>query len=227
MPDCAHCPVRDHSLCAGMKAEDLVHVSERTDQLEAPAGQVLYFEGDAARFFFTIRRGVVRLVRSFPDGRRSVVGFLHAGDFFGGGFRRDVYDATVEAITPLEYCRIGITDLNELTEEFPELNRQLASMAADRLHAADDHIVLLSRKTAIEKVAAFLLASAEWTGKSSDFALPMARSDIADYLGLTIETVSRTMTRLIDHDIIELPTPQRVMIVDWQALKSLACPEAS
>ncbi|MCA8927156.1 MAG: helix-turn-helix domain-containing protein [Alphaproteobacteria bacterium] len=226
MPDCAHCPVRDHSLCAGMEAGQLIRVAEKTDQLEATPGQALFFEGDPARHFFTIRRGVVRVVRSFPDGRRSVVGFLHDGDFFGGGFGQSAYPATAEAVTDLEYCRITVRDLEELAQEFPALHRQVASMASDRLHAANDHIVLLSRKTAIEKVAAFLLASAEWVGDKGQFDLPMARSDIADYLGLTIETVSRTMTRLIDNQVIALPTPQRVRVLDWSELNTLAKPEA-
>lgn len=209
-----------------MDASDLFRIAERTDQLDAAPGQALFFEGDSARHFFTIRRGVVRVVRSFPDGRRSVVGFLHAGDFFGGGFGRQAYNATAEAVTSLDYCRIGVGDLEELAKQFPALNRQLMSMASDRLHAADDHIVLLSRKTAIEKVAAFLLASAEWSGSKDQFELPMARSDIADYLGLTIETVSRTMTRLIDNEVIALPIPQRVRVLDWEELRGLARPEA-
>lgn len=226
IPDCVQCPVRDNSMCTGVEATERVRVAEKTDQLEASAGQVLYYEGDPARYFYTIRRGVVRSVRTFPDGRRSIVGFLHEGDFFGGGFGRKTYDATVEAVTPLDYCRIGADDLQALSASFPSLCHHLASMAADRLHAADDHIVLLSRKTAIEKVAAFLLASAEWAGGTDRFDLPMARSDIADYLGLTIETISRTMTRLIENRVIALPTPQKVRVLDMNELHALARPEA-
>ena len=226
MPDCATCPVRDHSLCAGMEAKNLIRVAEKTDMLEAPAGQALFYEGDPAHYLFTIRRGVVRVVRTFPDGRRSVVGFLHGGDFFGGGFGRNAYAATAEAVTPLEYCRIDVGDLDALAKTFPGLNHQLAEMTSVRLHAADDHIVLLSRKTAIEKVAAFLLASAEWAGRADRFDLPMARGDIADYLGLTIETVSRTMTKLVEAGVIQLPTPQHVQVLDAAELRALALPEA-
>jgi len=226
MPDCAHCPVRDHSLCAGMGPEDLVRIADKTDMLDARAGEVLHYEGDPARHFFTIRRGVARLVRAFPDGRRSVVGFLHGGDFFGGGFGRKTYDATAEAVTPLEYCRIGADALADLSKSYPSLDHQLAQMASQRLHAADDHIVLLSRKTAVEKVAAFLLASTEWEQGAAEFQLPMTRSDIADYLGLTIETVSRTMTKLVEAQVITLPTPQRVKTLNASKLKALARPEA-
>ena len=226
MPDCAECPVRDHSLCAGMQPQDLIRITEKTDLLETGAGQALFYEGDTARSFFTIRRGVVRLVRSFPDGRRSVVGFLHAGDFFGGGFGRKTYATTAEAVTPLEYCRISVNDLETLAKTHPNLAHQMAEMASDRLHAADDHIVLLSRKTALEKVAAFLLASSEWVSNAHQFDLPMSRSDIADYLGLTIETVSRTLTKLTDSSVIALPTPQYVSILDILELTALARPEA-
>lgn len=226
MPDCAQCPVRDHSLCAGMEPQDLIRIAEKTDLLESEPGQALFYEGDNARSFYTIRRGVVRLVRTFPDGRRSVVGFLHAGDFFGGGFGRRTYAATAEAVTPLEYCRIGVPDLENLAKTYPALDHQLAGMAGERLNAADDHIVLLSRKTSLEKVAAFLLASSEWSGDALQFSLPMSRSDIADYLGLTIETVSRTMTKLVDTGAIALPTPQQVSILDTLELNALARPEA-
>lgn len=227
MPDCERCPVRDHSMCAGLNAAERKWLAEKTDQLEAPSGQVLYYEGDAARHFLTIRSGVVRLVRAFPDGRRSIVGFLHEGDYLGGGFGRKFYDATAEAVTPLDYCRIAVPDLEALSRDFPGLCHQLAGMAERRLHAAGEHIVLLSRKTALEKVAAFLLASAEWTGNPDRFDLPMARSDIADYLGLTIETVSRTMTRLIENQVIALPTPQQVRVLDKAELCALARPEGS
>jgi len=213
-------------MCTGLAAADRARVAEKTDQLDAHASQVLCYEGDPARHFFTIRRGVVRAVRTFPDGRRSIVGFLHEGDFFGGGFGRKTYDATAEAVTDLDYCRIGVADLDDLSKAFPALCHHLAGMAAERLHTADDHIVLLSRKTAIEKVAAFLLASAEWAGNAVQFDLPMARSDIADYLGLTIETISRTMTRLVENKVIALPTPQRVRVLDNGGLSALARPEA-
>lgn len=226
MPDCAQCPVRDHSLCAGMDPHELIRIAEKTDQLDALPGQALFYEGDPARNFFTIRKGVVRLVRTFPDGRRSIVGFLHGGDFFGGGFGRAAYAATAEAVTPLEYCRISVSDLQTLTKEHPSLSQQMSAMAADRLYAADDHIVLLARKTAQEKVAAFLLASSEWAGQANQFDLPMARSDIADYLGLTIETVSRTLTKLTEMGVIALPTPQHVSLLNRLDLRALARPEA-
>lgn len=226
MPDCALCPVRDHSLCAALKPDELPRIAERTDLLTAKPGQALFYEGDSARHFYTIREGVVRMVRAFPDGRRSIVGFLHGGDFFGGGFGRDAYHATAEAVTRLEYCRIPVGELESLAGEIPALDHRLLGMAADRMRAAEDHIVLLSRKTAMEKVAAFLLASGEWEGDGERFALPMARADIADYLGLTIETVSRTLTKLVDQGTIALPDPHHVEVRDEVDLRTLARPEA-
>jgi len=226
MPDCSLCPVRDHSLCAALKADELPRIAESTDLLTVKPGRTLFYEGDPARHFYTIRAGVVRMVRAFPDGRRSIVGFLHGGDFFGGSFGRNVYHATAEAVTRLEYCRIPVTDLESLTGEFPALDHRLLGMAADRMRAAEDHIVLLSRKTAIERVAAFLLASSEWNGEAKRFALPMARVDIADYLGLTIETVSRTLTKLVGQGTIALPDPHHVEVRDDSELRALARPEA-
>lgn len=227
MPDCARCPVRDHSLCVGLQPHELHRMAELTTVLEAEPGDVLFYEGDEARHFFTLRRGVVRLVRAFPDGRRSIVGFLHDGDFLGGRFRERGYHATAEAVTKLEYCRLPIEDLQSLAREFPALEHQLLAMSADRMDAAEDHIVLLSRKTAVEKVAAFLLASQEWQKQSgaSEFDLPMSRSDIADYLGLTIETVSRVMTKLTGSGLITIRDARHIRINDQTELRALAQPE--
>lgn len=227
MPDCAECPVRDHSLCVGLKASELPRISAMTTVHQAQAGEVLFFEGDPARHFFTIRKGVIRLVRGFPDGRRSIVGFLHDGDFLGSRFGNASYQVTAEAVTAIEYCRILLSDLQKLAADLPGLERQLLTMSADRMDAAENHIVLLGRKTAIEKVAAFLLASQEWGNRKPDgeFDLPMSRVDIADYLGLTIETVSRIMTRLVDSGLISISDARHIKIIDQLELKATARPE--
>ena len=227
MPDCAECPVRDHSLCVGLKPDELPRISALTSVLEAPAGETLFFEGDPARHFFTIRRGVVRLVRAFPDGRRSIVGFLHDGDFLGSRFDAAKYPVTAEAVTKIEYCRILLKDLQGLATEFPGLERQLLSMSHDRMKAAENHIVLLGRKTAMEKVAAFLLASQEWGNHeaSGEFDLPMSRADIADYLGLTIETVSRVMTKLATSGLISIRDARHITVLDQLELAATAQPE--
>jgi CRP-like cAMP-binding protein len=120
-----------------------------------------------------------------------------------------------------------VDDLQLLAREFPALEHQLLAMSADRMDAAENHIVLLSRKTAAEKVAAFLLASQEWQKKSNgdEFDLPMSRSDIADYLGLTIETVSRVMTKLASSGLISIRDARHISVKDPMELKALARPE--
>ncbi len=225
-PDCAICPVRDHSLCLGLEPHELPRIAEKTTVLHGGAGEILFFEGDRAQHFFTLREGVIRLVRAFPDGRRSIVGFLHGGDFLGGSFGAGDYPVTAEAVTRIEYCRIAVGDLKELTNEFPALDQRLLTMSANRMQAAQDHIVLLSRKTAVEKVAAFLCASREWAGGADEFELPMSRTDIADYLGLTIETVSRVLTKLVESRAIGLRDARHITIKDYRELKVVAQPEA-
>lgn len=220
--------MRDHSVCVGLQANELHRLAEQTTILEGKPGEILFFEGDPSRHFFTIRKGVVRLVRAFPDGRRSIIGFLHDGDFLGGRFGERAYHATAEAITDIQYCRILTSDLQELTKEFPGLEHQLLAMSADRMTAAENHIVLLSRKTAIEKVAAFLLASQEREDGGTPtgaFELPMSRTDIADYLGLTIETVSRVMTKLVDSGFISIREARQISVNDQRELQTIAHPE--
>ncbi len=221
--------MRDHSVCVGLQANELYRLAELTTVLEGKPGEILFFEGDPSRHFFTIRKGVVRLVRAFPDGRRSIIGFLHDGDFLGGRFGERSYQATAEAITDIEYCRILTSDLRRLTEEFPGLEHQLLAMSADRMTAAENHIVLLSRKTAIEKVAAFLLACQEKEDAEvppDRFELPMSRTDIADYLGLTIETISRVMAKLADSSLISIRDARQITVNNQVELNLLARPEA-
>lgn len=186
--------------------------------------EILFHEGDPADALFEVARGVVRLYRLLPDGRRAVTGFAFPGGILGLSFR-DVHICTAETITSCELRRCERNVAARVMESGPDFRRRLLSLVSDELCAAQDQMVLLGRKTAPERIVSFLL----WVAaKSSDedgsrhVDLPMSRADIADYLGLTTETVSREMTKLKNAKLISLPTPQRVQFLRIDLLREIA-----
>jgi len=182
------------------------------------AGTPLLHEGAPADHLFHITSGVVKVYRTLPDGRCQITGFLFAGDFVGLA-PEDVYLSGVVAIGPVTASRIPRKKVEQLVEVSPMVARLLLQRACSELIAAQDQMLLLGRKTAPEKVASFLVSIAHRTaGDLID--LPMTRTDIADYLGLTIETVSRTLSRLDADEIIEVDRAH-IRIIDAEALQEL------
>jgi len=222
---CEECEVRDLTLCAPLDASEMQRVGAIMKVIDARAGTTLVEEGEAAEFVFNVTGGSVRLVRLLPDGRRAVTGFLFPGDFLGLT-TRDAYAFSAEAMTPVMLCRFPRRKLEGLFAEMPKLERRLLGMASNELAAAQDQMVLLGRKHAVEKIASFLLQLSrrqEARHLAADpVLLPMGRADIADYLGLTTETVSRTFTQLKTTGLISLLPGGRVAIRDRAALDERA-----
>ncbi|MGE6739483.1 helix-turn-helix domain-containing protein [Allorhizobium pseudoryzae] len=168
-------------------------------------GEGLFWQGDKAQHIFEVTEGVLRIFKIIADGRRVITGFLYAGDMVGVSLK-DVYLYSAEAVTPVKVRRVTKRAFQEAIEHSPELRPQLFSLICDEMAAAQDQMVLLSRKSAEERVASFLMLIARrmygerQMGRKVD--LPMSRQDMADYLGLTIETVSRTITKLVSRGVI-------------------------
>lgn len=195
------------------------------EPLEVDADRVLLREGDPATHLLNVTSGMVRVSKLLPDGRRQIVGFMMAGDFIGmaSGER---YPFTAEAIGEAAACRFRRTRYRELLHELPDLESALLERASHDLQAAQEHMLLLGRKTAVERLASFLLdLSARATRAGGDGAvieLPMTRSEIADYLGLTLETVSRTLTRLKASGAVSLPSQRSARIERPELLRALS-----
>lgn len=190
-------------------------------QRKAP-GETLFAEGDDTDSVYEMVQGMVRLYKLLPDGRRQITGFLSAGQFLGLA-PEGVCVFTAEAITEVTVCRYKRAAFERLIDEVPGFARRLLAVTSHELHAAQDQMLLLGRKSATEKVASFLLLIADRQGgDGTGIEVPMTRGDIADYLGLTIETVSRTLTRLKHEGLISLPVPARIEICDYDRLKELA-----
>lgn len=187
------------------------------------AGAAVFWEGDDATHLFQVAEGMLRAVRLLSDGRRIIIGFLRPGDLLGISIK-ERYPHTVEAITPVALRRLPRCRFEEEIRRQPHLRDQLFSRLCDEMTAAQDQTVLLSRRSAEEKVANFLLLMArDAFGNCARIVdLPMTRLDMADYLGMTIETASRTITKLTNSGIIAATGRRSMMVLRMNALRSLA-----
>ena len=179
----------------------------------------IYGEGEPADYLYKVISGTVRTYKVLSDGRRQIGAFYMAGDVFGleAG---DEHTFSAEAISDARVLVIKRSALVALAERDNEVARQLWALTGRELSRVQDHILLLI-KTAQERVVGFLLEMAERASNNGALELPMSRQDIADYLGLTIETVSRTLTTLENAAAIELPTSRRIVLRNRSALNRL------
>lgn len=222
---CETCEIREISVCRSLQPHELARLQAIITSVQAEAGQPILHEGDPAEDLFNVVSGAVKLYKLLPDGRRQITGFLFPGDFLGIALN-DIYVYTAEALTPVRLCRFPRPRLEALLAEIPALEHQLLGDVATELVAAQDQMLLLGRKTARERVASFLLRlakRAERHGKPGNpVMLPMSRADIADYLGLTTETVSRTITQLRQAKVVEVANRGEIEIRDRDALEELS-----
>lgn len=180
----------------------------------------VYGESEPSEYVYRVAQGVVRTYKLLNDGRRQISAFHLPGDFFGLDCD-DAYRFTAEAVTDATVVFVKRSALTALAKRDGDVANDLWKMAAAELNRAHDHMLLLGRKSAQERIAAFLLEMAERAEHSDTIDLPMSRLDIADYLGLTIETVSRTLTLLENAETIELPSTRRIRLCNRPALARL------
>lgn len=184
------------------------------------AGTHLFREGDEAENVYEVVSGVLRLTRVLENGKRQVIAFGFPGDIVGfpNGTRHHTDCEVLWAAEIVTYRRRTF----EAGDADPETHQRLFRAALREISAMQDHFMMLARKSAIEKVASFLLVLSRRLGESlgtgTTFCLPMSRADIADFLGLTIETVSRAFSLLRKAGTIALATPQTVSVLDLDAL---------
>jgi CRP/FNR family transcriptional regulator len=229
---CRHCKVRHRAVCGAMDDDQIAKLSAIAHRRKVPAGQVIMSDAEPASFFANIISGTAKLTKTTADGRQQIVGLLFPPDFLGRAFKRsNPYFA--EAASDLEICVFPKDAFERIAAEYPELEHRLFERALDELDAAREWMLLLGRKTAEEKVADFLylLARRSLMTHCADhitasFELPLSRADIADYLGLTIETVSRQLTRLKTSGVICLVNNRLIAVPDLEALGAVAGQDA-
>ena len=225
---CFDCAVRLLAVCGILGSEELRLFKAGGATVTRAPGETIFFEGDPAAHVYNLTSGVLRLSKLLPDGRRQIAGFLFPGDFLGITME-DEHAFTAEAIIPSKLCKFSRARFDAFIDTHPQLERRLYAIAAHELAAARQQVVLLGRKTAAERVASFLLMLdarrlSSGSGEKLDglITLPMSRSDIADYLGLRIETISRELSALKASCVIRLTTTQTIRFVDRERLEQLA-----
>ncbi len=228
---CGACAIRHKAICAALCTAEISALSRLSRRRLIPAGQTILGEGEAHTIYANIVSGVVKLTKTLDDGRQHIIGLLFASDFLGRAFRRDnPYFA--EAATDVELCIFPATGFEKLLPDHPGLEHRLLQFTLSELDACQEWMLLLARKRAEERVASFLLMIAKRV-PSMDcphvenpgairFQLPLSRAEISDCLGLTIETVSRQMTRLKTKGVIELVNYREIVIPDIRALQQAA-----
>jgi CRP/FNR family transcriptional regulator len=208
--------------CQQMSSLEDLFSKQTAERFEA--GSAVFWEGDTASHVFTVVEGVFRVFKIMTDGRRVITGFIYPGDLLGVSLKEN-YLYTAEAVTTAKLRRFSRTRFQDEINRSPELRPQLFARLCDEMAAAQDQMVLLARKSAEERVSSFLLVMVRRLCRDRQeypvIEIPMTRQDMADYLGLTIETVSRTMTLLESEAAIALPSARRVVVRSRRRLQQL------
>nr|WP_321251203.1 Crp/Fnr family transcriptional regulator [uncultured Ruegeria sp.] len=231
--NCADCPIRHRAVCAHCEPDELVELEEIKFYRSFEAGQTIIWSGDQMNFVGSVVSGIASLTQTMEDGRTQMVGLLLPSDFVGRPGRETApYD--VQATTDLVMCCFRKKPFEELMSTTPHIAHRLLQMTLDELDAAREWMLVLGRKTAREKIASLVSiiarrdASVAQKNNSGPmvFDLPLTREAMADYLGLTLETVSRQMSALKKDGVITLDGKRHVTIPDMARLMDEAGDDA-
>lgn len=222
--DCTGCRVHDDALCQHLSGEPLDRFAAIGRRRHLVRGQPLLWEGEAADLVATVAAGALKLTVSMPDGKEQIVGIAWPGDFIGRPYGQTM-PYTAIALGPVELCVFGRSSFENALARDAGLATGLARRVLSDLDRARSFMLLLGRKNAGQRVAILLLEIASRIGNSNSdgvLPLPLRRQDMADILGLTIETVSRQLGRLVEAGLIALPSRQSVVLAEPSRLEALA-----
>lgn len=222
---CGDCPIRHRAVCARCESDELAELEAIKYYRSYEAGQTIIWSGDRMDFVASVVTGIATLTQTLEDGRRQMVGLLLPSDFVGRpGRATAAYDVT--ATTDLVMCCFRKKPFEDLMSRTPHIAQRLLEMTLDELDAAREWMLLLGRKTAREKIASLMAiiarrdATLKLKGSQGPltFDLPLTREAMADYLGLTLETVSRQISALRKDDVIVLDGKRHVTVPDFNRL---------
>lgn len=225
--DCGTCPIRHRAVCARCEQDELEMLDKIKYYRSYEAGQPVIWAGDHMDFVASVVTGIASLSQTMEDGRTQMVGLLLPSDFIGRpGREAAAYDVT--AVSNLTLCCFRRKGFEDLMQSTPHVGQRLLEMTLDELDAAREWMLILGRKNAREKIASLItiLARREAslhliaTGADTAFDLPLTREAMADYLGLTLETVSRQISSLKREGIVRLEGKRRVVIPDFERLQA-------
>lgn len=223
---CQSCEARHQGICGALSSDQLSALSKSTRRVRKDPGDPLMADAEPIEAFGNVLRGVIKLTKVLEDGRQQVVGLQFAPDLLGRPFATESR-VTAEAASEVDLCMIPKSALENLIQQSAPLEHRIMMQALRELDEARDWMVTLGRKSAAEKVASFLYLIATHIDPTEEnevaqFDLPLSRADIADFLGLTIETVSRQMSKLKTEGVIEIEHYRTIRVPDL-ALLRLRC----
>lgn len=230
MSDCSTCVIRNRAICASLEDDELQVLGKLGRKQKVKRGETLLWEGDPAPVVANIIDGVLKLSVNLQDGREQIVSVMYASDFIGRPFGKES-PYSVSAMTDAEVCVFTRSSFDSFAREHPDLQNKLLQRTLDELDRAREWMTLLGKKSATERIATLLIELSDRLVVSgcspissylNRFELPMDRQQIADILGLTIETVSRQFTQIKKEGIIDLPDRRTVIINDRSRLLALA-----
>jgi CRP/FNR family transcriptional regulator len=215
---CQSCEARHRGVCGALDPDQLVALAKTSSKQSIEPGVELVGHAETINSYSNVLSGVVKLTRGLSDGRQQIVGLQFAPDFLGRPFKVES-EIEAQAATAVSLCSFPKASIERMMRDSPGLEHRLLEQTLKELDEARDWMVTLGRKTAAEKVASFLLMIArnidptlDPAAASTSFDLPLTRADIADFLGLTIETVSRQLTRLRSEGIIRIQNNRHVTV---------------
>ena len=223
--ECGNCPIRHNAVCARCDTQELEELEKIKYYRSYEAGQTIVWSGDEMDFVASVVSGIATLSQTMEDGRTQMVGLLLPSDFVGRPGRITApYD--VVAVSDMLMCCFRRRPFEELMTTTPRVAQRLLEMTLDELDAAREWMLVLGRKTAREKIASLLMIIARRDASlnlrkaegAMVFDLPLTREAMADYLGLTLETVSRQISALRKDGIIELQGKRHVTVPDFDLL---------
>jgi CRP/FNR family transcriptional regulator, anaerobic regulatory protein len=230
MNDCTLCVVRNRAICAPLDASEVDALNSISRRRRLSAGETLAWEGDDSILVANVVEGILKLSNGTQDGREQIVGIVFPSDFIGRPFGQ-MTDQTITSLTDALVCVFARNDFDRFAQDHPGLQRKLLDRTLSELDRTRRWMLLLGRKSAEEKLVTFLLEMAERLNVSTgcqgsapasndQFTLPFTRQQIADILGLTIETVSRLFTKLRNERLVRTMPGRVVAILDRNELES-------
>lgn len=227
---CVECGVRDRALCGALSTDELLALNSIGQRRRVARGETVIWSGDDSVICANLLEGIMKLSASTSDGREQTVGLLYPADFVGHLYT-ERSGFTVTALTDVELCIFPRAQFETVLHDHSRMERLLLQRTFSALEDARGRMLTLARRSAEERVAGFILDMADRVGNTGcratdtgpvTFDLPLTRGEIADLLGLTIETVSRQLTRLKAAEIIALPSLRAVTVRDRRALEARA-----
>lgn len=224
--NCAGCPAGSVGFCANLGPSAVEWLARTTRIVHFREAQIITGDGKTPLTALVMQRGTIKISHALIDGRQQIVDFLGAGDLLVLQPLGEVVERTVQAVTDVEACEIGLEAFGQLGAASPEFGQSMLLAALAQVDRKNGQLTMLGRKRADERVASFLLDLLDRARRrgmhTGQVELQMSRTEIADYLGLTTETVSRAFSVLREEGMIRLPKPHEVVICDLAMLREVA-----